>query len=101
MDRGQCMNEKESDGIVTTPASAGWIRRPNPLRPLGRSWRRLRRRPAVMQVRTVLLVVAVIVGLIIWLTLAPSGTPGSPEGAGAGSRGAPEDEQGQDEREGE
>jgi len=83
MDRGQCMNEKESDGIVTTPGSAGWIRRPNPLRPLGRSWRRLRRRPAVMQVRTVLLVVAVIVGLIIWLTLAPSGTPGSPEGAGA------------------
>jgi len=83
VDRGQCMNEKESDGIVTTPASAGWIRRPNPLRPLGRSWRRLRRRPAVMQVRTVLLVVAVIVGLIIWLTLAPSGTPGSPEGAGA------------------
>lgn len=48
----------------------------NPLRPLGRSWRRLRRRPRVMQVRTVLIVVAIVVGLVAWLLLAPSGTPG-------------------------
>jgi hypothetical protein len=61
----------------------GWMRPPNPLRPIGRSWRRLRRRPRAMQIRTVLIVLAVVVGLIIWLTLAPSGTPGSPEGAGA------------------
>ena len=27
----------------------------NPLAPLGRSWRRLRRRPAAMQVRTLVL----------------------------------------------
>ena len=68
---------------MSTPRQAGSMRRPDPLRPLGRSWRRLRRRPRAMQVRTVLLVLAVVVGLIIWLTLAPSGTPGSPEGAGA------------------
>ena len=44
---------------------------PNPLRPIGRSWRRLRRRPPAMQVRTVLIVIAVVVGLILWLVLAP------------------------------
>jgi ABC-type branched-subunit amino acid transport system substrate-binding protein len=68
---------------MSMPVQAGWMRRPKPLRPLGRSWRRLRRRPRAMQVRTVLIVLAVVVGLIVWLTLAPSGTPGSPEGAGA------------------
>jgi hypothetical protein len=56
---------------------------PNPLRPIGRSWRRFRRRPRAMQIRTVLIVVAVVVALIVWLALAPSGTPGSAEGAGA------------------
>ena len=77
------MSDEEGDGTMSTPLQAGSMGRPNPLRPLGRSWRRLRRRPRAMQVRTVLLVLAVVVGLIIWLTLAPSGTPGSPEGAGA------------------
>ena len=49
----------------------------NPLAPLGRSWRRLRRRPRAMQLRTVLIVIAIVVGLVAWLALAPSGTPGS------------------------
>ena len=57
----------------------------NPLAPLGRSWRRLRRRPRAMQVRTALIVIAIVVGLVAWLVLAPSGTPG-----GAGSAGAAE-----------
>jgi hypothetical protein len=39
----------------------GWMRPPNPLRPIGRSWRRLRRRPRAMQIRTVLIVLAVVV----------------------------------------
>ncbi len=55
----------------------------NPLTPLGRSWRRLRRRPRAMQVRTAVIVIAIVVGLVAWLVLAPSGTPG-----GAGSAGA-------------
>ncbi len=58
---------------------------PNPLAPLGRSWRRLRRRPLTMQLRTVAIVIAIVVGLVAWLLLAPSGTPG-----GAGSAGAAE-----------
>ena len=44
----------------------------NPVAPLGRSWRRLRRRPVAMQVRTILLILAVIVGLVLWIDLAPS-----------------------------
>jgi hypothetical protein len=36
-----------------------------------------------MQVRTALIVVGVIVALVAWLVLAPSGTPGGPSGAGA------------------
>jgi hypothetical protein len=36
-----------------------------------------------MQVRTVLLVLAVVVGLVAWLVFAPSGSPGSPGAAGA------------------
>jgi hypothetical protein len=48
----------------------------NPLAPLGRSWRRLRRRPRLMQWRTALIVVAIVVGLVAWLAFAPSGTPG-------------------------
>ncbi|HUC04039.1 MAG TPA: ABC transporter substrate-binding protein [Acidimicrobiales bacterium] len=55
----------------------------NPLTPVGRAWRRLRRRPLTMQVRTVLIVVAVVVGLVLWLAMAPSGTPGAPNLAGA------------------
>ena len=54
-----------------------------PWPPLGRSWRRLRRRPRAMQVRTALIVVAIVVGLIAWLMLAPSGTPGRGGAAGA------------------
>ncbi len=55
----------------------------NPLAPLGRSWRRLRRRPLAMQVRTVLLIVAVILGLVLWIDLAPSSVPGGAGAAGA------------------
>ena len=49
----------------------------NPLAPVGRSWRRLRRRPRIMQLRTALIIVAIVVGLVAWLAFAPSGTPGS------------------------
>ncbi|HWF16878.1 MAG TPA: ABC transporter substrate-binding protein [Acidimicrobiales bacterium] len=55
----------------------------NPLAPIGRSWRRLRRRPRAMQIRTALIVVAIVVGLVAWLTFAPSGTPGGSGAAGA------------------
>ena len=55
----------------------------HPWRPLGRSWRRLRRRPRAMQVRTALIVIAIVVGLVAWLVLAPSGTPGGSGSAGA------------------
>ena len=55
----------------------------NPLAPLGRSWRRLRRRPAAMQVRTILVIVGVIVALVAWLVMAPSGVPGGSSSAGA------------------
>src|ERR1700733_13752461 len=47
----------------------------NPLAPIGRTWRRLRRRPRAMQVRTVLMILAVVVGLVLWIVMAPSGTP--------------------------
>src|SRR5580704_9639097 len=57
----------------------------NPLAPLSRSWRRLRRRPLAMQLRTAAIVIAIVVALVAWLMLAPSGTPG-----GAGSAGAAE-----------
>ncbi len=57
----------------------------NPLAPIGRSWRRLRRRPQAMQIRTALIMVAIVVGLVAWVAFAPSGTPG-----GAGSAGAAE-----------
>jgi substrate-binding family protein len=55
----------------------------HPLAPLGRSWRRLRRRPRAMQVRTAVIVIAIVVALLAWIALAPSGTPGSPGAAGA------------------
>jgi hypothetical protein len=55
----------------------------NPLAPVARSWRRLRRRPALMQWRTVGLIVAVVVALIVWLAMAPSGVPGGSTPAGA------------------
>jgi hypothetical protein len=54
-----------------------------PWAPLRRSWRRLRRRPRAMQVRTALIVIAIVIGLIAWLVLAPSGTPGGGGIAGA------------------
>jgi hypothetical protein len=56
----------------------------NPLAALGRSWRRLRRRPVATQLRTILLVLAVIVGLVLWIDLAPSSD------GGAGAAGAAE-----------
>jgi hypothetical protein len=55
----------------------------HPLAPLGRSWRRLRRRPRATQIRTALIIVAIVVGLIAWLVLAPAGTPGGSGTAGA------------------
>jgi hypothetical protein len=54
-----------------------------PLAPFGRTWRRLRRRPRAMQLRTVLMILAVVVGLVLWLVMAPSGTPGAAGAAGA------------------
>ncbi len=57
----------------------------HPLAPAGRSWRRLRRRPVAMQVRTAVIVLAVVVGLVLWVAFAPSASPG-----GAGSAGAAE-----------
>jgi substrate-binding family protein len=63
--------------------STGQMKLTSPLQPVGRAWRRLRRRPAAMQLRTLLIVLAVVVGLIMWLALAPTGMPGSPTGAGA------------------
>jgi Periplasmic binding protein len=68
---------------MSTSISGGSVRMYNPLTPIRRGWRRLRRRPRAMQLRTALMVIGVIVGLVIWLVLSPSGTPGSPEGAGA------------------
>ena len=64
---------------MSTSARTGWgpIGLFNPLAPVGRSWRRLRRRPAVMQVRTVLIVLGVVVGLIVGLALSASGTAGA------------------------
>ncbi|HVA07906.1 MAG TPA: ABC transporter substrate-binding protein [Acidimicrobiales bacterium] len=62
---------------------SGGIHLHSPLAPVSRAWRRLRRRPPAMQVRTLLIVVAVVVGLVAWLVLAPAGTPGGPTGAGA------------------
>ena len=48
----------------------------HPLAPLGRSWRRLRRRPRATQIRTALIIIAIVVGLVAWLVLAPAGHPG-------------------------
>jgi hypothetical protein len=50
---------------------------------LGRSWRRLRRRPRAVQIRTALMIIAIVVGLVAWLVLAPAGTPGGGSDAGA------------------
>jgi hypothetical protein len=55
----------------------------HPLAPLGRSWRRLRRRPRATQIRTALIIIAIVVGLVAWLVLAPTGTPGGSGSAGA------------------
>jgi hypothetical protein len=55
----------------------------HPLAPLGRSWRRLRRRPRATQLRTALIIIAIVVGLVAWLVLAPAGTPGGSGNAGA------------------
>src|SRR5580704_1098788 len=60
----------------------------HPLAPLGRSWRRMRRRPRATQVRTALLIIAVVVGLIAWLVLAPAGAPGGSGSAGAAELGS-------------
>jgi hypothetical protein len=50
-----------------------------PLAPFGRTWRRLRRRPRAMQIRTVVMILAVVIGLVIWIVTAPSGTAGASE----------------------
>ncbi len=57
---------------MTASARSGSFHAPNPLAPLGRSWRRLRRRPLPMQLRTASIVLGVVVGLVLWLALAPS-----------------------------
>ena len=68
------------EASVEVPAHRGvW----NPAAPVGRSWRRFRRRPRAMQVRTVLIVLAIVVGLVTWIVFAPSGTPGGSGAAGA------------------
>ncbi len=56
---------------MTTSARNGSFHTPNPLAPFGRSWRRLRRRPLAMQLRTVAIVLGVVVGVVLWLVLAP------------------------------
>jgi hypothetical protein len=63
---------------MSTAARRSPIRLFNPLAPLGRSWRRLRRRPPIMQARTVLIVVGVVAGLVIWLTISPSAGAATP-----------------------
>ncbi len=65
----------------SSAASVRWAAASNPVAVLGRSWRRLRRRPRAMQVRTVLVVVAIVVFLVAWLLLAPSGGGGGVAGA--------------------
>ena len=57
---------------MTGSARSGSFHAPNPLAPFGRSWRRLRRRPLAMQLRTVCIVIGVVVGVVLWLVLAPS-----------------------------
>ena len=46
----------------------------NPVRAVHRSWRRFARRPRSMQVRTILVAVAVITGLVVYLAGAPDGS---------------------------
>ena len=36
-----------------------------------------------MQIRTALIAIAIVVGLVAWLVLAPTGTPGGSSNAGA------------------
>ncbi len=67
--------------ITSSVARVRRVGAPNPMMVLGRSWRRLRRRPRAMQVRTVLLVVAIVVFLVAWIVLAPSGGGGGVAGA--------------------
>ncbi len=55
----------------------------------GRNWRRLRRRPWAMQLRTVFMILAVIVGLVVWLLMAPSGTAGASEVAASAAKFTP------------
>src|SRR6202453_1042253 len=72
------------EASMEVPAHRGAFFRP--LAPLGRSWRRMRRRPRATQVRTPL--IAIVVGLIAWLVLAPAGTPGGSGSAGAAEFGS-------------
>jgi hypothetical protein len=74
---------------MSTSARSGLIRPHNPLRPIGRSWRRLRRRPRSMQIRTLLIVLGVVVALIVWLALAPSGAGAAEVPASAASTPTP------------
>jgi Periplasmic binding protein len=62
-------------GVLAAPFSA-----------IARSWRRLRRRPRAMQIRTAVIVVAIVAGLVAWLAFAPSGSPGGSGAAGAAER---------------
>jgi hypothetical protein len=58
----------------------------NPVRAVHRSWRRFARRPRSMQVRTILVAVAVITGLVVYLAGAPDGSS-TPNFGGLGSGG--------------
>jgi hypothetical protein len=73
---------------TSSAARVRWARVPNPVAALGRSWRRLRRRPRAMQVRTVLVVVTIVVFLVAWLLLAPTGGGGGVAGAAESSTSA-------------
>ena len=53
------------EASMEVPAQQGASFRP--LAPLGRSWRRLRRRPRATQIRTALIAIAIVVGLVAWL----------------------------------
>ena len=77
------VRDRKGDRTMNMSAHTGWMRPPNPLRPLGRSWRRLRRRPRAMQIRTVLIVVAVVVGLVSGWPWRRRGRRGRPKAAGA------------------
>lgn len=59
----------------------------NPFEAVPRGWRRFRRRPGAMQLRTLGATLAVVVGLVAWLTVAPASSASSSQPSGGGSSG--------------